>query len=462
MNESNLHPYQLRASKFQCTTHTSMLWIDMGLGKTIITLTSIAKLIEANYLRGVLVVAPMIVAQTVWMKEAAKWDHTRHLKFSLILGDKDQRARALLQKADIYVINYENLKWLSDVLNHFFVKKGQDIPFNGLVWDEVNKMKNSTSERVKSTKKILSQFNWTTGLTGTPASNGYKDLHGQYLVVDGGQRLGVSKTAFTNSFYYTIPGTFTKVPFKDSESRIKELIGDITLEMSAEEYNPLPKMIVNDIWIDLPKDLLLKYKQLEEEFFFQVDSTDIEVFNVVSMMNKCLQFANGSVYPIPGLPVFKEVHDLKLNVLADIVDQSNGSPVLCAYPYKGDAERIKKKLGAVNLTELTSKPKLLQNALAKWQISDIPLMIGHPASMGHGIDGLQQSGHTLVWFGLNWSLDYYKQFNARLVRQGQTKPVVCHRILIKNTLDEVQALRLNDKDESEEAIKKAIREYRGK
>lgn len=458
---SNLYPYQIRAIKHQCEHHTSMLWLDMGLGKTIITLTALDHLLKNSYLRGVLVVAPKMVALTGWSKQALDWEHVKHLNFSMIMGNRDQRTRALVRKADIYVINYENLHWLSEILITFYIKKGKEIPFNGLVWDEVNKMKNSSSTRSKAMRKLLQQFNWVTGLTGTPASNGYKDLHGQYLVVDGGSRLGTSKRTFTSQFYYRLPNTFIDVPFKDTESRIKEAISDITLEMSAEDYNPLPQFIVNDIWLELPAELLGKYKKLEAEFFLKLDDTTIDVFSKPAAMNKCLQFANGMVYPVPGISTFMEVHDLKLQALERIVDESNGNPILCSYAYKGDAERIVKNLKALNLTDAKT-PDKVNDALTRWKMGKVPLMVGHPLSMGHGVDGLQHAGHILVWFGLTWSLDQYKQFNARVLRQGQTKPVICHRILIKDTLDEAQRLALESKDETEVALKKAINEYRSR
>ena len=234
-----LHGYQQKAVNFQCTRPNSMLWLDMGLGKTVITLTSLAHLIKTQFLRGVIIVAPIRVIRLVWRQEAMKWEHTKHLRFSMVTGTKDQRTRALLRPADVYLINYENLGWLSETIQTYFVKKDKPLPFNGIIWDEISKMKNSSTNRVKAFRKIAEQFDWSTGLTGTPASNGYKDLHGQFLVVDKGERLGTSKTAFRTRFYRKI-GPYKEVPYEDTEDTIKKLIGDITLEMSAEDYNPLP------------------------------------------------------------------------------------------------------------------------------------------------------------------------------------------------------------------------------
>ena len=457
-----LHDYQKKAVNFQCSQPNTMLWLDMGLGKTVITLTTIAHLVKTQFLKGVLIVAPIRVIRLVWRQEAAKWEHTKHLQFSMVMGTKDQRTRALLRPADIYMTNYENLRWMSETLHTYFVSKGKDLPFTGIVWDEISKMKNSATDRVKATKKILDKFVWTTGLTGTPASNGYKDLHGQFLVVDRGLRLGTSKTAFRTRFYRKV-GPYKEVAYEDTETTIKGLIGDITLEMSAADYNPLPDLIVNNIEIEMPDNLRSKYDKMEKEFFLRMDSgTEVEMFNQASLTNKCLQFSNGAMYPVAGMPLWEPVHDLKLEALEDIIEDANGSPILCAYAYRSDAQRIMdkfKSIRPINLTECKTEKDLI-NAMARWKSGDCRLMIGHPASMGHGIDGLQDSGHILVWFGLNWSLDLYEQFNARVRRQGQGAPVMCHRILMRDTLDQAQALALDDKAQTQQGLRNAIKQYR--
>ena len=439
-----------------------MLWVSMGLGKTVITLTTLAHLIRSQFLKGVIIVAPIRVIRLVWRQEAAKWEHTKHLTFSMVTGTKDQRTRALLRPADIYMTNYENLKWMAETLQTYFVKKNRPLPFNGIVWDEISKMKNSATDRVKATKKILDHFVWTTGLTGTPASNGYKDLHGQFLVVDKGVRLGTSKTAFRTRFYRKA-GPYKEVPYDDTEDTIKKLIGDITLEMSAEDYNPLPDLMVNNIEIEMPADLRVKYDRMEKEFFLKLDSgAEVEMFNQASLTNKCLQFSNGAMYPVAGMPLWEAVHDLKLEALEDIIDEANGSPILCSYAYRSDAERIMTKfkhLRPINLTECKTEASLI-NAMHRWKTDDCALMIGHPASMGHGIDGLQKNGHIVVWFGLNWSLDLYDQMNARVRRQGQGAPVICHRIMMQDTLDQAQALALDEKATTQAGLRNAIKEYR--
>lgn len=462
LTPDKLHGYQQKAVNFQCSMPHSMLWLDMGLGKSAITLTSIVHLLNAGFLRGVVIVAPIRVIRLVWRQESMKWSHTQHLKFSMLTGTRDQRTRALLRPADIYLVNYENLGWLAETLDTYFISKSRQIPFNGIVWDEISKCKNSSTQRVKSVKKILQHFDWATGLTGTPASNGYKDLHGQYLVVDRGQRLGTSKTAFRTRFYKK-EGPYKEVPFEDTEDVIKSLVGDITLEMSAEDYNPLPDLMINDVEVEMPETLRARYDQMEKDFFLQLDSGQSkEMFNQASLTNACLQFANGAIYPIAGMPLWEALHDLKLDALEELIDEANGEPILCAYAYRSDAERIMtrfKHLDPINLTECKSE-RALENAMTRWKTGKCALMIGHPASMGHGVDGLQDRGHILVWFGLTWSLDLYKQFNARLRRQGQGVPVICHRIMMRDTLDQAQSLALAEKDESELSLRSAIKTYR--
>jgi SNF2 family DNA or RNA helicase len=457
-----MHGYQKKMVNFQCTKPHTMMWADMGLGKTITTLTSIVHLIKTGFLRGVVIVAPIRVIRLVWRQEAVKWEHTKDLKFSMVTGTRDQRTRALLRPADVYLVNYENLGWLAETLQTYFIKKERPMPFNGIIWDEISKMKNSATNRVKAFRKIANHFDWTTGLTGTPASNGYKDLHGQFLVVDKGERLGTSKTAFRTRFYRKV-GPYKEVPYEDTEDTIKKLIGDITLEMSAEDYNPLPDLIVNNIEIEMPDALRAKYETMEREFFLQLDSgSSVEVFNQASLTNKCLQFSNGAMYPVAGMPLWEPIHDLKLDALEEIIDEAQGSPILCAYAYRSDAARIMerfKDLRPINLTECKSEASLT-NAMHRWKTGDCALMIGHPASMGHGIDGLQKNGHILVWYGLNWSLDLYEQFNARVRRQGQGAPVMCHRILMQATLDQAQAMALDEKATTQAGLRNAVKQYR--
>ena len=460
LHPHQLHDYQKKAVNFQCTLPYSALFLDTGLGKTGVTLTSIAHLMSHQLLKAVVIVAPVRVCKLVWRQEALKWSHTQHLKFSMLTGSKDQRSRALLQPADVYLINYENLGWLAEALQTYF--KDRPLPFDGIVFDELSKMKNSTTQRVKSLKKVLPLIKWKTGLTGTPASNGYQDLHGQFLVLDGGERLGTSKTQFKTRFYKKV-GPFKEVPYDDTETTIKQLISDITLNMSAEDYLKMPDLITNDVSVELPEQYRSMYDRMEQEFFVQLDSgTEIELFNKAGLTNKCLQFSAGAMYPVAGLPAWEHVHDVKMDALEDIIDEANGQPVLCFYAFRFEAERMMerfKKIKPINMTACKSD-KELNDAMNRWQSGDCKLMVAHPFSLGFGVDGLQKNGHIMVWTSLTWSLEAYMQAVARLHRQGQGVPVICHRIIMKDTLDQAQVLALAEKADNQNSLRKAIQDYR--
>lgn len=248
----------------------------------------------------------------------------------------------------------------------------------------------------------------------------------------------------------------------NAETDIKALISDITLEMSAADYNPLPDMIVNDISVEMTGELRDNYEKLEREMFLQLDECTVEVFNKAALMNKCLQYGAGALYFNTESHDYQEVHDLKLDALEEIIDEAQGNPVLCAYSFKSDADRIMKRfkeLNPINLTECKSQ-RALDDAMKRWKSGECLLMIGHPASMGHGIDGLQDRGNTLVWFGLSWSLDLYEQMNARIRRQGQGRPVMCHRIMVTKTVDQIQAIALDSKATTQDGLRKSVKQYR--
>ena len=457
---TQLHDYQKKAVNYQCDKKNTALWLDMGLGKTIITLTSIRHLIDTGFLSGVIIVGPVRVVRAVWRQEAAKWRHTKDMSFSMMVGTPDQRTRALMRKADIHLINYENLGWLADTIKTYFTDQGAPAPFQGIVFDELSLMKNSTTIRVKSYLKIEDSFKWTTGLTGTPAGNGLGNLHGQYLVLDKGQRLGRYKTQFETNFM--TKGRYNQLkPLPSTKERILALVKDMTLSMSAEDYNPLPDILVNDIWIDFsPKDRLL-YDKMERDFLIEIEDTTVELVNHMSLMNKCFQFSNGAIYVNPETREWKKVHDAKLDALESIIEEAQGRPVLCSYAYVSDAERIMnkfKKLRPVNMTDCKTDATI-EDAKHRWKTGDCPLMLGQAGSMGHGLDGLQYSGNIIVWFGLNWSLDLYMQMNARIRRQGQAESVICHRILTKDTFDEIQCDRLEGKDKVQKDLRYSVSEY---
>ena len=455
----DLHRYQCRAIRHTLDHPHAMLWLDVGLGKTIISLSSILDRLDGLVAFGTLVIAPKRVCRMVWRQEAQAWAHTHGLTFSLVHGNRRERHYALRKKADIYLVNYDNLPWLVDEIIAVWLSRGEYPPFQTLIMDEVRKMQDSTGVRSTALQRIIPYFPYRFGLTGTPVPAGYKDLFGQYLVVDGGARLGTSYTAYIERF-------FVKSGYKDvlrvgAEDEIKALIGDITLCMTQEEYLPmLHKPIINDVVVDLPPKARAQYDQLEKEMFFELDQGgDIEVFNRAALINKCLQAANGQPYVVPNSGQWAAIHNEKLDALSDIVEESGGQPILVGYEFQSDRDRIMERFpDAVFLGGSMTEAQETQ-LQEDWDAGRIQMLVGHPASMGHGLN-LQYGGHIGVWFGITWSLELYLQFIGRLARQGQTRVPIFHRILARNTCDELQRMNLEERDLEQRDLKATINAYR--
>lgn len=481
LTPQQLFTYQRECVIHQLTNDDSMLWLGMGLGKTPITLTTIVDRMRATQVKKTLIFGPLRVIQAVWAREARKWTHTNHLRFSVIHGTKEKRARALFADADIYLINYEAMNWLAETLDHYYLSQGKPLPFEMVVYDEVSKLKNSTTLRMKGGKrdrkdgrgepvtikvtgwrKMINEFKYRTGLTGTPASNGYLDLHGQFLAVDGGERLGEFVTHYKDSYFASDYSGWSYTPTELGKQWIEFKISDITTKMDAKDYLDLPDVKITNMMVDLPAAARKAYDEIEKNMFTQLDSgQEIEVFSRSSVSNKALQFCNGSPYLSSESPEYESVHDAKLDALEEVLEEAGGSPVLCSYSFKADAERIMKrfkKYKPVNLTKAKSADT--ERIVNDWNSGKIKLMIGHPASIGHGVDGLQDSGHILVWFGLNWSLELYEQMCGRLDRQGQIWIVSIIRILCNNTVDLAVADALSRKTDDQEGLKNALQRYR--
>lgn len=481
LHPSQLHEYQKAGVMHQLQHDDSMLWLGLGLGKTITTLTTIVDRMRAGLVQKTLIVGPLRVIQSVWNRECANWSHTQHLRCSIIHGTKEKRTRSLFANADIFLINYENLNWLAETLDHYYLSQGKPLPFQMVVYDEITKLKNSTSIRMKGGtrdrkdgrgepvkikvtgwKKIIPHFKYRTGLTGTPASNGYLDLHGQFLAVDGGERLGEFITHYKDSYFTSDYQGWSYTPTELGKQWIEHKISDITIKMDAKDYLDMPDCKVTNIMVDLPATARKAYDDVEKNMFTQLDSgQEVEVFSRSSVSNKCLQFCNGSPYLSSDSLEYEAVHDAKLDALEDILEEAGGSPVLCSYTFKSDAERIMKrfkKYKPVNLT--TSRSADTGKIIDDWNAGKVKLLIGHPASCGHGINNLQKSGNILVWFGLNWSLELYEQMNGRINRQGQSKPVSIIRILCNDTVDLAVADALSRKTDDQEGLKSALQRYR--
>lgn len=480
LKPQQLHEYQKECVLHQLYHNESMLWLQMGLGKTPITLTTIVDRMRAGQVQKTLIFGPLRVIQAVWEREARKWEHTRHLKFSVMHGTKEQRLRALFAKADVYLINYEAMNWLAETLDHYYLSQGKPLPFQMVVYDEISKLKNSTSLRmaggnrdrkdkhgtvhkikVTGWRKIIPHIPIRTGLTGTPASNGYLDLHGQYLAIDNGQRLGKFITHFKDDFFTSDYMGWTHTPTELGKQAIEERISDITKKMDAKDYLDMPAVQVTNMLVDMPPKARKGYQDVERDMFTQLESgREVEVFSRSSVSNKCLQFCNGSPY-YPESTEYEALHDAKLDALESILEEAGGQPVLCSYTFKADAERILKRFKSykpVNLTAVASKDT--EKVINDWNSGKLKLLIGHPASMGHGIDGLQEAGNIIVWFGLNWSLELYEQMNGRIDRQGQKRPVSIIRILCRDTIDLAVADAIERKTDDQEGLKAALQRYR--
>lgn len=478
-----LHDYQKEAVMHSLYHDATMLWLQMGLGKTAIALTSIVDRMRAGQVRKTLVLGPLRVVQSVWSREALKWSHTQHLRFRVIGGTKEKRQRDLFAEADVYLCNYEQLNWLAEALDKFYLKRGLPIPFDMIIYDEVTRMKSSTSVRIKGGKrertdkrtgrkvlvektgwrKVMPMFKYRMGLTGTPVPNGYKDLHGQYLALDDGARLGEFKTHFENSYFSSNYNGWGVTVTDIGRTIIEQKIADITIKMDAKEYlKGLPDKVDSNIVVTMPPKARMLYEQMEQEMFIELDiGSDVEVFTKASAALKCLQIANGAIYTPEGDT--EELHNAKLDALEEIIENANGAPVLVAYSFKSDAQRILKrfkKLKPVNLSGTSSAQT--GKVIDDWKAGKTTLLIGHPASMGHGIDGLQEAGSIAVWFGPNYSLELYDQFNARLHRQGQKNTVSVLRLVTEGTLDFAVLDALESKAGDEASIKAAIQAYRVK
>jgi len=465
LTREDMHPYQYRTVEHLLASDHSMLHQEMGLGKTIATLTAISDLLNVLAIKSVLVVAPLRVCQTVWRQEAMKWEHTKWLRFSLIHGTPDKRKRAVRRQANIYLVNYENLPWLQQYMQDVFLSQGQYLPFDMVVYDEISKLKNARTRqgtnRGRAAMKMLPFIRRRVGLTGTPASNGLQDLFGQYLTIDGGQRLGSSFDAFRSEFFYqTDRAGYRYAPFSQTPDKIADRIGDITISMSAKDYLEMPDLITNDILLDLTPELRETYDAIEREMIVELQSgNSVEVFNQASLVNRTLQYANGAIYTEPGGAAWEQIHDIKLDALEEIVEESAGQPILVAFEFRHDAKKILKRFkNAVWFSSDLSEKEAVK-AIEDFREGRLTMLIGHPASMGHGLDRLQQSGHIVVWYGLNWSLDLYDQTIARLWRQGQEQPVIVHRLIMENTTDLVVADALARKASDESTIKASILEY---
>lgn len=463
LTRTDLHNYQKAGVEHIIMHPYCGLFLDMGLGKTATTLTAISDLMN-DYceINSVLVIAPKRVAESVWQEEAEKWEHLKYLRFSKIIGTAKQRENAIREvKADIYIISRDNVAWLCALYG------GGKLPFDMVVVDELSSFKSYKSERFKALRGSRPYLKRLVGLTGTPAPNGLIDLWPQIYLMDRGERLEKTISKYREKYFR--PGqtsghvVYSYRLMEDSEKRIHERIEDICISMRADDYLEMPVRTDNYIPLRMPDELKKKYDDFEKNKVLELiskqsddDIKDISVLNAAALSNKLLQFANGAIYD-EDKNVFP-IHDIKLEALKEIVEDSNGQPVLVAWTYQFDRDRIMEYLKKFKPRELkTSKD------INDWNAGNIQVMLAHPASAGHGLN-LQAGGSIIVWYGQTWSLELYQQFNARLYRQGQQNHVVINHLILKGSHDEdvISALKAKDKKQNAlmESIKAKIEKYK--
>lgn len=455
--EFNPKKHQQIAAKFLNEHDRCCLFLDMGLGKTVVTLSRIKQLRDALVIRRALVIAPLRVAEDTWSREAEKWDHLKDLKVVKVLGSPKQRAKALASNADVYVINRENVKWLVDGL------KGK-WPFDLTVLDELTSFKNTGSQRWRYLKRVIKLSDYVIGLTGTPAPNGYDELWAQMYLIDSGETLGRTHGAYRDKYFR--PGrrngqiVYEWLLKPGAKQAIDSLLKPLCLSMSKEDWIELPPLTTNVISVRMNKDERKLYDQLMRDRVLPMldgklstlDDMDSAVVGGTAavLSNKLLQMANGAVYDEEHESVF--IHDHKLEALKELAE-SNGDSLLVFYEYRHDLNRI---LAAF------PEARVLKDAqdISDWNEGKIRMLLCHPASAAYGIN-LQEGGHTVVWFGLPWSLELHTQANARLYRQGQQFPVMVHYILCENTLDERVYRVLQQKEAVQRSLLDALKGYVG-
>ena len=441
----NPYDYQKYATNFIKTHKEAVLLLDVGLGKTSCALTAIKDLLDSGEVKKVLVIAPLRVAKITWSDEIQKWDHLSGLRYSVVVGTEKQRLKALEKDADIYIINRESVEWL---IHKSFKKFNYDM----LVIDELSSFKSYSAKRFKALMNMRHRLSRVVGLTATPSSNSLLDLFSEYKLIDGGVRLGQYITHYREKYFdpdkrnANVIFSYKLKPF--AEEAIYSKIDDITISMKAVDYLKMPPILYNEIKVKLDQKERKIYEILKKDMIVALEDKEIDAMNAASLSNKLLQMANGSVYGEEKEVI--HLHDKKLDALEEIVEAANGNSVLCAYWYKHDLERIKARFGD-KCQEINSEA-----SIRKWNSGDIQIGLIHPMSAGHGLN-LQSGGSILVWFGLTWSLELYQQTIGRLYRQGQTRSVIIHHIVSKDTIDERVMLALKNKEVSQDALIRAVK-----
>jgi SNF2 family DNA or RNA helicase len=432
LSRDDLHSYQRKAVDFILSEERCMLALEMGLGKSVSTLTAICDMLDGFTASKVLVIAPLRVANSVWAQETRLWEHLNHLRVSVCTGPEKARRAALSVDADVYVINRENVMWLAQ-------NYGKNWPFDTVVIDESSSFKNSSSKRFKALRKMLPQIERMVLLTGTPSPNGLMDLWSQMYLIDYGERLGRTLTGYKQRFFEPDFMGYKFSLRSGADETIHRLVSDKVIHMSADDYLDLPDRIDIVQRVNMPAAAMSDYKDFERTMLAELDDGEtVEATTAAVLANKLLQWSNGAMYTDQN-GNWSETHVAKLDALSEIIEDNPGENILVAYNYQSDLARLLKRFPQAK--QLDKK----QETIDAWNRGETPLLLAHPASAGHGLN-LQKGGALCVWFGLNWSLEYYQQFNARLHRQGQDRPVRVAHIVCEGTIDERVLSVLRDKD----------------
>lgn len=443
------HDYQKYCINRMIAEPVLGLFLDMGLGKTVITLTAVNDLRYNRFeVKRVLVIAPKKVAEDTWTREAAKWDHLRLLRVVPVLGSRVKRIRAVNTPGDVYVLSRDNVQWLVDYYRN-------DWPFDTVIIDELSSFKNPQAKRFKSLALVRNHIRRIYGLTGTPAPNGLIDLWAQVYLLDQGKRLGERIGVYRENYFSPASRNrdviFSYAPLPGAEESIQSRISDICISLSAKDYLRLPERIGNVIHVQLNAKERKAYEQFEKEMLLEVDEATLDAGSAAVLSNKLLQFCNGAVYDENKSPV--EIHSEKLEALMEIVEANEGKPVLVFYNFQHDRIRILERLSrlGLNIKELKGP-----DTISQWNEGKIDLLLAHPASAAYGLN-LQAGGHIIVWFGLNWSLELYQQANARLHRQGQKERVIIHHLVVSQGIDEDVMAALQDKQVTQDSLLNALK-----
>jgi SNF2 family DNA or RNA helicase len=444
------HDYQAYAIDYIETHPIATVFLDMGLGKTSITLTAIRNLLFDSFeVYRVLVIAPLRVARDTWTAEADKWDHLQDLICSVAVGNEAQRRAALLRPADVYIINRENVQWLIE-------ESGINLDIDMIVIDELSSFKNHNTKRFRSLLKIRPKVSRIVGLTGTPTPNGLMDLWAQFRILDRGERLGRFITKYRADYFMPDKRNgqiiYSYKPLPYAEEAIYRKISDITISMKSTDHLKMPELISSEYTVQLSDEELSHYEELKRDLVLTLGDGEITAANAASLSNKLSQMANGAVYNDIGSVV--SIHDRKLDALEDLIEAANGKPVLVAYWFKHDLTRITERLKKLHIPFSCLDDS---TSIRRWNAGEIPVALIHPASAGHGLN-LQSGGSTLVWFGVTWSLELYQQTVARLWRQGQTsQTVVVQHIVTKATIDNRIMKALSLKEHTQTALIDAVK-----